>query len=387
MWWLKPRAAKASQDRGAIALIIVIVLPVVLLGIGALIIDAGGWYAGRAQDQNGADAAAIAVADSCAAGACDPNAASSYVNDSSSPNGGLAHQYLVCGVSELSNGTDDPNLPTCASQGVPENNLACPVAPLSNYVDVLAMPKNSDGSGTITSFFGKGNQPIGACAQSAWGPAGYPDGGIAMTVSYCQWKADTGGGTSYTPAPPYPASLPSPYPAEHLIQLSQIGDPTTCTPPQGASALPGGFGEVVPDGQDQCTTAISSNGWYSSNTGAGNSNHWVDTCASVFAHDQANQTVVGIPVFDALSGSGSGGEYHLSNLAGFVITAYYFQTGNGGWAGSYIPDSPYKTKNALKNACTNSVCIVGYYVQYVDSDAPLGSGTNYGVTAPPRLVG
>lgn len=378
---------RMSDERGAAALITAILLPVLLAGIGALVIDVGSWYAGRAQDQNGADAAAVAVARTCSAGACDPSVAAAYVNPASSPNGALAHQYRVCGVSARPDGTQDPNLPGCPSVGVAEDGTACPVPARSNYVDVLALPKNADGSGTLTSFFGHGDQPVGACAQSTWGAAGYAAGGIAITVSLCQWQADTANGAAFAPQPPYP-----PYPAagqypEHIIKLGHVGDPAACSPPQGGSALPGGFGEVTPNGTSPCTTTIATDGWYQQSTGSGNSDQWVKTCAPLFQADQQNQTVVAIPVFDGVRSQGDSGQYHLSNLTGFVITAYYFQTGGGGWQGSYVPGSPYTTKDALKSSCANSTCIVGYYVQFTDPDAPVGSGQSYGVVVPPRLAG
>ena len=43
---------------------------VVLIGVGALVIDSGALYAERRQLQNGADAAALAVAQDCADGHC-----------------------------------------------------------------------------------------------------------------------------------------------------------------------------------------------------------------------------------------------------------------------------------------------------------------------------
>lgn len=56
-------------EDGAVA-VMVSLLMVVLLGVTALVVDVGLVYAERAQLQNGADAAALAIAQDCAAGSC-----------------------------------------------------------------------------------------------------------------------------------------------------------------------------------------------------------------------------------------------------------------------------------------------------------------------------
>ncbi|MCU1518657.1 MAG: hypothetical protein JWQ75_3378 [Pseudarthrobacter sp.] len=56
-------------DDGAVA-VITALLMVLLLGMAALVIDVGAIYAERFQLQNGADAAALAIAQDCAAGNC-----------------------------------------------------------------------------------------------------------------------------------------------------------------------------------------------------------------------------------------------------------------------------------------------------------------------------
>ncbi|MDT0167843.1 pilus assembly protein TadG-related protein [Pseudarthrobacter sp. BRE9] len=57
------------NERGAASVIVAIVL-VVLLGFAALAVDVGAMYAEKAQLQNGADSAALAVANQCAKGSC-----------------------------------------------------------------------------------------------------------------------------------------------------------------------------------------------------------------------------------------------------------------------------------------------------------------------------
>ena len=58
------------DDRGAV-LVWVALMIVVLLGVGALVLDVGALCVERRELQNGADAAALAVAQDCAEGDCD----------------------------------------------------------------------------------------------------------------------------------------------------------------------------------------------------------------------------------------------------------------------------------------------------------------------------
>jgi len=70
------------DERGVVAAIVAILLGTgVLLGMGALVIDVGQIYQERAELQNGADAAALAVAESCALGACTPGVAGQRSGD------------------------------------------------------------------------------------------------------------------------------------------------------------------------------------------------------------------------------------------------------------------------------------------------------------------
>lgn len=386
MWWLRLRSRQRANDRGAMALIVAIVVPVLLLGIGTLIVDVGGWYVGRAQDQNGSDAAAVAVAKTCSAGLCDTSVASKYIDPGASPNGDLAHQYKVCGVAPGGGAGAHPLL-TCGSQGVPENGKACPAAPASNYVDVLAMPRNADGSDTITSLFGKGEQAVGACSQAAWGAAG-SNGGIALTVSYCDWNNYTSGGTRFAPAPPYPPYPSAPF-AETVLQFKAVTDTSCPHGPAGGTPIPAGFGRLDPNSADPCTATFSSTGWYAAAPGNGNADGWLTECPDQIYQYWHDQTIIEIPIFDAADNGGANGEYHLNNLAAFVITAYFIQNGNQ-VEYSKVPGSRYAAANFTHGSklCDGNTCLIGYFVSETDPDAPPGTGgLNGGVTVPPKLTG
>jgi len=67
-----------TGDSGVVAVITVMLLAV-LLAVAGIVIGTGEQAIGQEQLQDGADAAALAVARSCAAGACDPGTAGSYL--------------------------------------------------------------------------------------------------------------------------------------------------------------------------------------------------------------------------------------------------------------------------------------------------------------------
>ena len=68
-----------QSERGAV-LILMAVISVVMVGMAALVVDVGSIMEEKRQLQNGADAGAMAVAQSCALGPCDPDLATDLAN-------------------------------------------------------------------------------------------------------------------------------------------------------------------------------------------------------------------------------------------------------------------------------------------------------------------
>ena len=159
----------ARDERGAVAVLVAILLGGgVLLGMGALVVDVGQLYQERAELQNGADAAAVGVAKSCALGACDPAAAVTYADGNASAlTGGTAGVSLVCGSGTLG--------------GCPASTGAmtdCPPPPAgANFVDVSTSTRTASGSTLLPPVFARtvlGNgsyrgTTVRACAQAEWG--------------------------------------------------------------------------------------------------------------------------------------------------------------------------------------------------------------------------
>jgi hypothetical protein len=337
------------SERGAIGVLVAVLIGGgVLVGMGALVIDVGRLYQNRAELQNGADAAALAVAKSCIIGTCAPSIAAQYADANASKlTGGTAGVDLVCGSGILGG---------CPASTGQITDCPAPPAAGTNYVDVHTSTELSNGSPLLPPVFartlaGNANYPgstVHACAQAEWGAPSTATT-IGFTISACTWDQATSLGTSFAPAPPYPPN-PSPAPSfDQVIYLHTTSSSTSCpTEPAGADA-PGNFGWTNDSGN--CTLTIS-NGSYGGNTGASVS----QVCGDVIHNDWLNKTLVFLPVYTSVSGSGTNSSYTLKGFAAFVITGYNLPAQKQHNQGSDWLNS--------KNDCKGSnVCINGYFTQ------------------------
>jgi Flp pilus assembly protein TadG len=335
------------DERGAIGVLIAVLIGGgVLLGMGALAIDVGQLYQNRAELQNGADAAALAVADSCALGSCATGIAGQYATGNASKlTGNNAAVDLVCG-----SGTG-----MAACPGSTGKAYDCPApAPGTNYVDVHTSTLTGSGSTLLPPSFARallGNSGyagthVKACAQAEWGAPSTANT-IAFTISACSWYVYTNNGTNFAPPPPYPPNPASSYDHKMFEHGSQGSKTTGCPPyqPSGQDA-PGNFGWT--DDSGTCSVDIT-NSSYGGSTGASIS----PDCQTALINDRTNKTVVYLPVYSAISGTGTGVSYTLLGFAAFVITGYHI-TGS------------FKAPDWLNpaNDCTgNDFCIDGFFTQ------------------------
>jgi Flp pilus assembly protein TadG len=332
------------DERGAVGVLIGLLFGGgVLLGMAALAIDVGELYWERAQLQNGADAAALAVAKSCATGTCDPSVAATYADANAKD--GLAGANLVCGSGTLGG---------CpASTGLLTDCPSAP-APTTNYAEVHTSTKTATGTVVPPVFgstlLGNGNYTgttVLACAQAEWGgPVAAQV--IPFAISACTWDQATGLGTTYAAPPP---AVPSASDDQVITLRSGSGDGCS-TEPSGSDGA-GNFGWTADDGS--CSLAISSA------TFAGKPGASVPgDCKSVLAADQAGRTVVYLAVYTTCSGNGANAVYTLKGFAAFVITGFQLP-------GLSAPDwlNP-------ANSCDNK-CIEGYFTQgIIPSTSSLG---------------
>jgi Flp pilus assembly protein TadG len=395
MRWLRRRLQHQHREQGAIAAIVAILLTCgVLTGMGALVVDGGQIYAARAQMQNGADGAAMAIARACAstpvgpACASDPNnqtsaayaAANTYA--ASNAAAGSGHIAAVCGSTTVFQSA-------CPARDA-ANPLLCPKTPAGNYVEVHTETGVDANSRLLPPVFGRAllgssytGKSVGACAQAAWGPISVATG-MSVTFSKCAWSAATSGNTALAPPPPYGSGNPWPpgpaYPKNSF-------DPATPGLPGGEQVLalhgsgndcagnlgsgwnyPGGFGWLVDD-NGLCQTKVNVANTYSGIPG----NAANEECESLLDASRTKHTVVYVPIFDGVNGTGVNGTYHLAGFAAFVLTGGLVKGQGPSW------DQPSSVSG--KRYCSGSDrCLYGYFTHGLIPASALPGGTDFGAS-------
>jgi hypothetical protein len=347
------------DERGAIAVIVAILIGGgVLTGMGALVIDVGQLYQERADLQDGADAAASAVAKSCALGTCTPGIASQLTDaNASSLTGGKARVDLVCGSGGLGGGCP-------ASTGAITD---CPQAPPggTNFVQVYTSTLTASGGTLLPPVFARtllGNSgyqgtDVKACAQAEWGaPAAATT--VALTISACEWDQATQQGTLFPSAPPYP---PDPQPSASFDQVLTLtpGNDTGCATEPGGADGAHTFGWAA-DQTGNCGLPVSGSS-FPADTGTAVS----PACQQVLSNAQQNKIPILVPVYVSFNGSDA---YVLKGFADFVVTGY---TMPGFVAPDWLDPA---------NTCPSTDCLNGYFVQGIIPTTGSLTGTNLGVS-------
>lgn len=403
------RRARTRRERGATAVVTIILLVPVLFGAAALSIDVGNLLAERRQVQNGADAAAMVAARAClksGTGCPAPSTLSPIAGKNA--NDGVTDAVGLCG--------NPDNLPT----GLP----ACPTttgvvdcpAPTARqktfpYVEVRTQTHTTAGATALTNKFarmlvgGSPDTPVGACARVGWGAPSGGKSGAPITISGCDWMHASGGnagggGGSYLPMPDYttypsggyggtgtqkwpaaPAAPPTQNPGGEVVLLIQNPPgghtpPTSCPTWQG-HALPGGFGLLESVSGQPCTLKEYNFNWMHTDTGNQTSCDLSSLVGKVISlpvfdcTDDGLPGVAGIPPAGNATcdqGNGSNAWFHRQGYAYFYLSGYSVTTAGG---------VPNKVKSVNPNfnsfPCSSSEsCISGWFVQGELKDAPLG---------------
>jgi len=383
-----------ESDVGA-ALVFVAVALVALLALAAFAVDFGRMWEERRQLQNGADAAALAIAEDCARGNCGPGydeyaVAESYVD--ANARDGSAWAWNV----ELD----------MAAQTVTVHN-ATEDASGDNNFDML-----------FAGIVGFDGFTVAAEATVAWGGLSSPLSTIPIIVSDCEWdkpywEGGAGAGAHLFAEPPrhldtpYPNWTTDPFDLVDGGQVSGVPDPVVLTFHDGNTTedcnavagqdsdedgrLSGGFG-WLDVGSDPCVAQVfgayeegdpPEYGWAGEDPGASTSTSCdADTLRNLLL----GQTVY-IPYFnddDGLSGGGSTGVYHIAGYGAFHIVGYYFP---GGQFREYSyplttdpcrpPADSIKPLNWVSGA--DAFCLVGYFVEETRTTGTIGSATR-GIT-------
>jgi hypothetical protein len=246
----------------------VALLMVPMIGFTAIAVDVGRVYAERARLQIAADAAALAVAQDCARGACG-------------------------------------NIQTTASTMVAANEGGATAAPprLSSAPLSVTVTGNKPTRHWFAPVLGIDATAVSATATVAWGAPGAGTAVLPLTFSWCEWNAQTAGG------------MPSGS-TVRTINLTKSSS-TTCTGPSH-NVVPGGFGYVTTDpGKCQATSAITQ--VMNSDTG----NTPPGSCSNANFAGWLGQTVL-LPLFDQWGSSGSNAWYRVYGYAAFKLTGYFF---------------------------------------------------------------
>lgn len=306
---------------------------VVLLGFAALAVDVGAIYAEKAQLQNGADAAALAIATDCAGGNCGSSTSTGnqFANDNANDN----------------------------------TSGAVVTFPAATTVRVATNARDTAGQNSLSLFFaqtmGFDTANVTASAEASWGA---PSSATTLpwTVSECVFK-------KYL-SPAQLASLNStgafsgdPIPT-HVTLRYDTNAPAVggCVAQNGYQ--PGGFGWL--ETNSGCSTDISVKAVVQGQPG----NHFPNgaTCNSVLAKIMEEPAL--IPLFKTAAQNGNKTKYTLIGFAAFQVTGYKFDGGQ-------------KLDPAAPNCTNNCRAIQGYFSRFVsleEGSQSTGGIPNYGAS-------
>ena len=322
----------ADKERGA-AGVMVALLMLVLIGAGAMAVDAGQIYAERAQLQNAADAGAMAAAQQChKAGGCTVAQATAWAAELSGPN------------------SND------GATAIDSVDLSVP-----NQVTVRTSTLSSSGAGFLTKMFASAlNAPPATVGAHATASIESPPGatGFPLAFSDCTYDLSAAAATG----------------AIHLIKYKPGRG--SCTSTSG-HVIPGGFGWL--NQSAPCEASTTSGGIAGSDPGA----DYAAECNSVLTTWKnkilAGESVEGtFPVYDDAGGTGHNGWLHVRGYATFKMIGWRFS--GSGDPQVFRSGMPYVGSAA--NVC-DSPCrgIIGQFVRFESIDSaggPPGTGPDLG---------
>lgn len=328
-----------KSERGGISILVALVM-VVLLGFAALAIDVGKLYSERAQLQNGADAAALMIAQKCARA----NGAPDADCDEASPLAPvLARGNATDGKSGIKSvALNKDNRTVSVTAGAQEAGSA-PNSVSLLFARVLGLP----------------SAEVAASSSVTWGSPVQGTSPFPLAFSICQVSGMVGG-------------------AVQLVQNHTANANTDCALGPAGKTVPGGFAWVV-QSSGQCGAlvdlVVNQSGSDTGNNGPSNCNAVLAGWAAKLA--TSREVVVLLPVYEDVSGTGSGASYDLLAFAAFSVT---------GWKFTGVDQLPlvYNNTPATGPQCKGDCRgIIGKFVKYVSlSDGyKLGPVSPFGATA------
>lgn len=300
-----------NETRGAISVMVALLL-VMMLAAAAIAIDVGAMYAERAELQNGADAAALAIAEDCAESNCGASSdtAQEYADRNAKDTAADAILLSAPGAS--------PVRVQATSEDAASGN------------DSLAL--------SFSSLLGFPDPTVAATASATWGsPAGGP-AMLPLAFAKCVIDGMIDGGVQTIPT------------------HGSTTHPCTSTSPSGQT-LPGGF-SWLNTASGACETQLTIGTNVLGSTGAsipGNCS------TAVLKPSLVGQTAI-LPLYDDKTGTGSGATYHIYGWATFRILGWRFP----GNAVNNTGPGPQCT-----SPCTG---IIGEFISYTTLDDEFTTG-------------
>ncbi|ALV42655.1 pilus assembly protein TadG [Pseudarthrobacter sulfonivorans] len=273
---LTPSKPRNDGERGAVSVIVALML-VALLAFGAIAVDVGMLYAERTQLRNGADAAALAIAQKCSRDLNDPDCSTSS---------SLA--------ADLNNGNATDGLSHIKSTVLHKTNRTVTVT--------VGAQEAGHSPNEVSLFFarvlGMNTAEVTASSSAQWGTPSKGPAILPLAIAYCRMDLTAG----------------SPSGSVQVLEQA-VND---------CGGIPGGFGWIGNTGTTCAVTvtaglADNTGIWFPSDTGAS-----APTVCTAADFSQMNDQTVLLPLYDLATGEGSAGKYYVKGFAAFHVTGYHF---------------------------------------------------------------
>ena len=266
-----------ENERGVIAPLTALLM-VVLMGFGALAVDVGAMYSERAQLQNGADSAALAIAQACEKVASTAPCAA----DQKAQAAPFANGNALDGSSNVVSAT----VATTGTTGTVDVTTETPAGAGGEHFSLY-----------LARVLGINSVEIRASAQARWF---FPTKGrtiLPLVFSPCEFVDDG---------------------QPHKILIQGGGQDCNGLNPSN-QAYQGGFAWLLPNGTEPCEVNAEIGVWSNGSTGAAVPNG----CMALFETSSLAGTTVALPVYSTTNGlQGSNAKYMISKWAGFKILAW-----------------------------------------------------------------
>lgn len=296
-----------SKDENGAVVVLMAVFALLMVGVAALVVDVGSILDEKRQLQNGADAAAIGLAQ--------------YI-------GQTCPASPTCTALSLQSAADSlANLNARDSSAT----VGPPVADYATKRVTVTTSTRDLAGGTILPYSfghvltGSVGKTVQASAAASW--AGLKRASaIPLTISKCEFTSITNNNTLFD------------VPTVILFH-------TKANPCGGGPDLPGGFGWLKDDNDsnpDDCNVTPSAGDMVADDTGVVGTPHSCDL-STLLGKD------ILLAAYDSLRSNGSNGVYHIYGFGEFHLTGYRFGSNSGG----VVPCSSPNT------------CIGGYFIRFV----------------------